>query len=259
MDAIVIAGGAAQPGEPLYPLIGQGPKAMLEVCGKPMIQWVLDALNGTQAIERVAIVGLTDVQGLQCARLVSALPDQGSMLDNIRYGVRRGFKPGAGSPLVAVVSSDIPAVLPEHVDWVARSAEQSEHDLYYNVIRREVMEGRFPGSKRSYVRLKDAEVCGGDLNVIRKSIATGNDELWEKIIAARKNALKQAYLLGLDTLLLLVFRLITLEGAVARVSRRIGLRGRALDCPYAEIGMDVDKPFQLELVRKQLEERSRGR
>jgi hypothetical protein len=36
------------------------------------------------------------------------------------------------------------------------------------------------------------------------------------------------------------------------VSKRLGLRGRAVVCPYAEIGMDVDKPFQLEIMRADL-------
>jgi len=259
MDAIVIAGGVAQPGQPLYPLTGSQPKALLPVCGKPMIQWVLAALDSAQMIERVVIVGLADVEGLQCAKLAAALPDQNGMLENIRHGVRRGLASGSGSSRVAIVSSDIPAVLPEQVDWVARCAEESDHDLYYNVVRRAVMERCFPGSNRSYVRLKDAEVCGGDLNVIRKSTATVNEELWGKIIAARKNPLKQAALLGFDTLFLLVFRLMSLQDAVERVSRRVGIRGRALDCPYAEIAMDVDKPHQLELIQRYLGERNPGR
>jgi hypothetical protein len=85
---------------------------------------------------------------------------------------------------------------------------------------------------------------------------TGNDELWERIIASRKNALKQAALIGYDTLLLLLLRQITLEGAIRRVTQRVNLTGRALVCPYAEIGMDIDKPHQLELMRADLSQRA---
>ena len=46
MDAIVTAGGIPQPGEPLYEYTLGASKAMLDVVGKPMIQWVLDALEG---------------------------------------------------------------------------------------------------------------------------------------------------------------------------------------------------------------------
>ncbi len=90
---------------------------------------------------------------------------------------------------------------------------QTDEDVYYNVITAQVMEERYPGSKRSYTHLKDVEVCGGDLNVIRTMTVTGNDELWERIIASRKNVFKQAALLGYDTLLLLLLRQVTLEGA----------------------------------------------
>jgi hypothetical protein len=120
------------------------------------------------------------------------------------------------------------------------------------------MEARFPGSNRSYVRLKDVEVCGGDLNVARTSMVNENNELWDRIIASRKNAFKQAALLGYDTLLLLLLRAISLEGAVKKVTRRLKLSGRALVSPYAELAMDVDKPHQLELLRADLAKRAPG-
>jgi len=47
----------------------------------------------------------------------------------------------------------------------------------------------------------------------------------------------------------------TVEEAVRRVAKRLGVTGRAIICPYAEVGMDVDKPHQLELMRKDLAKR----
>jgi hypothetical protein len=151
-----------------------------------------------------------------------------------------------------VVSSDIPAVTSEAVDWVVDTTMQTADDIYYNVIPKQVMEARFPGSRRSYTRLKDAEVCGGDMNVVRCSLATAEGMLWEELIATRKNVLKQAALIGFDTLILLLLRAINLQNAVQKVSRRLKIKGRAIDCPYAEVGMDVDKPNQLELLRADL-------
>ena len=87
------------------------------------------------------------------------------------------------------------------------------------------------------------------MNLIKTSLVTQNDELWNRLVAARKNVLKQAALIGYDTLFLLFFRLVDLDGAVKRATKRLKLTGKAILCPYAEVGMDVDKPFQLELVR----------
>jgi hypothetical protein len=59
-------------------------------------------------------------------------------------------------------------------------------------------------------------------------------------------------LIGYDTLLLLLLRRITIEGAVKKVTSRLNITGRAILCPYAEVGMDVDKPHQLEILRADL-------
>jgi hypothetical protein len=114
------------------------------------------------------------------------------------------------------------------------------------------MEERFPNSNRSYTRLKDVEVCGGDLNMIRASTVKTNDELWNRILAARKNVFKQAALLGYGNLFLLLSRQVTIEGAVKRVTKRMDITGTAVVSPYAELGMDIDKPHQLEILREDL-------
>jgi GTP:adenosylcobinamide-phosphate guanylyltransferase len=253
MDAIVTAGGIPLPDEPLYEYTQGKNKALVEICGKPMIQWVLDALCGAISVERVVIVGLPENNGVTCEKVTDFLPNQGGLLQNLRAGMKFVHETNPRSQHLLSVSSDIPGITSEMVDWVANTAMQTDDDAYYNVITRQVMEARYPASRRSYVRFKDVEVCGGDMNVIRTELGAENDALWERIIAARKNALKQASLIGYDTLILLLLRLITLEDAVKMATRRLKMTGRALMCPYAEIGMDVDKPFQLEIMRADLE------
>ncbi len=59
-------------------------------------------------------------------------------------------------------------------------------------------------------------------------------------------------MIGLGTLLLILLRQLTLDQAVKRVCKRLGITGRAVRVPFAEIGMDVDKPFQFEMVQADL-------
>jgi NDP-sugar pyrophosphorylase family protein len=252
MDAIVTAGGIPQPDELLYPYTQGIAKAMLDIAGKPMIQWVLDALSASQKVESVVLIGLTAESGVTCSKPVTYIPNQGGMLENIIGGIKKVIELHPDMHHVLLVSSDIPAITGEMVDWVIDSAMQTDEDVYYNVVRRDVMEARFPGSKRSYTRLKDIELCGGDMNVVRTAMVTREQETFDKLIAARKNVFKQAALIGYDTLLLLVLRAITLEGAIKKVTRRLNLTGRAIVCPYAEVAMDVDKPHQLEIMRADL-------
>jgi molybdopterin-guanine dinucleotide biosynthesis protein A len=255
MYAIVTAGGIPQLGEPLYPYTQGQSKALLDIAGKPMIQWVLDALSGASTIEHVIIMGLSSEVGLTCLKPLTFIANQGEMLMNILVGVKKVLELSPEQSHALIVSSDIPAITAEMVDWVNKTALATDHDAYYNVILRSVMEARFPGSKRTYTRLKDAEVCGGDMNVVRTLTVTGKDELWARIIDSRKNAFKQASLLGFDLLFLLLIRQITIAKAEQKVSQRVGLKGKVVVCPYAEVGMDVDKPFQLELMRADLAKR----
>lgn len=255
MDAVVMAGGVPELDDPLYTDTHGQPKAMLEICGKPMIQWVLDALNGSKLVDKVIVSGLDASSGLQYSGDLSFIPNQGEMLLNIRAGAEKILEMNPTSKHVLLCSSDVPTLETPAVDWVIENAMRTDEDVYYNVITRQVMEARFPGSNRSYIRLKDMEVCGGDVNIARTSKVVSERGIWDRLVASRKNALKQAALLGFDTLILLMLHAITLEGAIQKVTRRLNITGRALECPYAEVGMDVDKPHQLEIVRADIQRR----
>lgn len=255
MYAIVIAGGVPEPGEPLYEFTQGQPKALLEIAGKPMIQWVIDAVSGSKTVESVFIVGLPEGMQLSCTKPVHYFPQQEDMLTNIFTGMKKVLEMDPTAQQTLIISSDIPTITAEMVDWVVETALQTDHDVYYNLIERHVMEARFPGSRRTYTRLKDVEVCGGDMNVAHTLTVTANDDAWRRIIASRKNVIKQAALVGLDVLLLLLLGQITLDETVKRVSKRMGIKGRAILCPFAEVGMDIDKPHQLELVRSDMENR----
>ncbi|PWH19391.1 MAG: hypothetical protein DDG59_03185 [Anaerolineae bacterium] len=259
LPAIVTAGGIPKAGEPLYPLSKGIEKALLPIAGKPMIRWVLEALEDASKINAVLVVGVELPETMQTSKVRAILPNQEDMLANILAGMRKLLEIDPAAHHVVLVSSDIPAITGEMVDWLVQTTMQTDEDVYYTVIERHVMEAKYPLSRRSYTRLKDIEVCGGDMNVVRATLAAENQAMWQKIIAARKNVFKQAALIGLDTLLLLLIRQITLDQAVRTVASRMKISGRAIVCPYAEIGMDIDKPHQFEIVEADLLQRLRER
>ncbi len=256
VDAVILAGGTPGPNDLIYPVTGGKPKALLPIAGKPMVQWVVDALDGSPHVGGLFVVGLPAETRLKTSRPIQFLPDGPSMLENILNGMRAAQQHRQQSEHILLASADIPAITAAMVDWTVTTSLQTDHDLYYSVVEKRVMEQRYPGSKRSYVRLSDAKVCGGDLNMVRLATATENADLWQRLIASRKSALKQAALLGYDLLLLLVLGRVSIAKAERMVSKRLHLKGRVLLSPFAEIAMDVDKPFQYELVRADLEQRT---
>jgi GTP:adenosylcobinamide-phosphate guanylyltransferase len=256
MDALVTAGGIPKPEDPLYSLTQGKPKALLDIAGKPLAQWVLDALGSARNIDRIVLIGLEDPAGLTAKKPITFLPTQGGLLENVLVGSNKVLEQNSEAKYIISVSSDIPAITADMVEWVVDTAEASNYDLYYNVISRQTMEQRFPDSNRSYLHLKDQDLCGGDMNVFSTSLINRSDDLVQRVIDARKSPIKQAALIGLDSLILLLLRRLTLQDAVARVSKRFKIQGKAVICPYAEVGMDVDKPFQYEILDADLRSRA---
>jgi len=257
MDAIVTAGGIPQPEDPLYTYSHGDSKALIDVAGKPMIQWVLDALGESRHVDNVIVIGLSPKSNITCKKPLHFVSNQGRMLSNIVAGVKKSLELDKKNKYVLVVSSDIPTVKPEMVDWLVERAQETQDDLYYGVCPREVMEARFEGSKRTYTKLNGIELCGADMHVSHVSMATEHLEMWESLIGNRKNPLKQASIIGLGIFFQVLTKSITLDDLVAKVSNRIGIKGRAIKFPYAEPCMDVDKPHQLEMLREDLVKQQR--
>ncbi len=259
MDAVVLAGGIPGPEEPLYTDSRGEAKALIDVAGKPMIQWVLDALGESKSIDRIVVIGLSAKANLPSRKPITYMSNEGKLLDNLKAGTSRVLELNPKAKYVLFVSSDIPGINGAMVDWLVKTCGETDDDLYYNVIRREDMEKRYPGSKRTYTRLKDMEVCGGDMNVARAAIVNENSEFWNKVLDARKNPAAQAALLGPGIILKLLARQLTADDVIQRVAQKLDLKGRAIVCPYPEVGMDVDKPHQLEIMRADLAKRTGGR
>ncbi len=253
MDAIVLAGGVPGPDSALYPDTKGKAKAMLEIGGKYMIQWVLDALDQADTIDNIVIVGCEDRQTeIHSKKIITFKPSTEDIILNFQRGADAVLEHDPGAKSVAVVSSDIPLITVEGINWIINSSLASNEDLYYAVVEQRQMEKRFPDSSRSYVKLQDMNVCGGDLSVINLDLYKSREDFWRKIFEARKSYLHQARLIGFDILILLLLRRLTFNATVERVTRRLDITGKGLICPYPEIAMDIDKPHQLEIARREL-------
>lgn len=252
ISAIILAGGMIKEQDPFFELAGNMKKAMLPVHDKPMVQWVIEAIDRAESVSNIIVAGLDKEPWFEVTKPIRMMTDAGGMLANIKLGldfVNGGRQRGE---FILLASSDIPTITPEIVDWRVTDALRVGADINYAVVTQETMEARFPGSRRSFVRLRDMRVCGGDLNVLRASLA-GEDELWERIIQARKSAWRQASLLGYDLLLQLVLRRVSLKAAGEKVSDRLGIHGVGCVSPFAELAMDIDKPVHLEVVERAMQ------
>jgi len=248
MDVILTAGGVPVSEDPLFSYTQGKPKALLELGGKPMIQWTVDCLSAVKQVDTLVLVGLDDTVDVQFDGRLLRMESKDDMVSNIIAAAHLLLEKGNSSPQALVMASDIPTVKPAMVEWLIEQVQGTTNEITYTVVTKDVMEARFPGSHRSFIPLKDMQVCGGDVNAINIETIDYDNPIWRKLIDNRKNALKQAALLGLDTLLLILLRALTLKQLETRLSKRLGINGRVLVSPFAETAMDVDKPHQFEMI-----------
>ncbi len=255
-DVVITAGYHPDKVDLLAEATGSRRKALIPINGKPMIWHVAQALRRTPEIRDIVVVGIGPDEGVDLETPVIFEPNHASMLDNLYAGLNVVRLAHPDTEMVMVSSADIPLLTPDIVHWFVDTCVQTEHDVYYAVVEKSVMEAAYPASKRSYIPFREGHYCGGDLFMIRLAVANHNEALVREAMDRRKSALRQAQLLGFGTLLKFVFRRMTIPDAEQVASRVFGARGRAVISPYAAIGMDVDKPFQYELVRQLMEPRT---
>jgi len=256
---LVSAGWSQREDEPLAASTQGRPKPLLRIAGKPMVAHVVEALAGTRGVRQVLVVGLDPADPESSAVPGQHLSPAGDLVANVAAGFAYATQHHPAMEAVLYSSCDVPLLTPVILDAFVEACLSTDHELYCPVVERSVMERRFPASRRSYVHLLEGDFTSGDVLLLRAGLTVGRLHLLRDLRRRRKHILWQARAIGLGTLLRLLTGRLSLAEAEVSVCRALQVRGRAVPFPHAEVGMDVDKPFQLEVVRAELEARDRER
>jgi GTP:adenosylcobinamide-phosphate guanylyltransferase len=255
MDAVVTAGGICLPGDPLYALTGVEKKALISLAGKPMVGWVVEALWESDLIEHIAVVGLQPDEVDFGDIPVSFADSAGELVDNVLTGLETIRRVNPTVKKILLCSSDIPLITPEIVRGFIQECGAQEADAYYAIVEEKTMEARFPGSMRTFVPFKGGRYSGGDAVLFDIAATKGNEDLFRSLTGSRKNYLEQARLLGFGFIIRFLLRMMTVHEAAERGNKLVNLNARVVDTRYAELGMDLDKPHQYEIIKADLEKR----
>ncbi len=256
MDCVITAGGVPGPDDPLYSYTQGRPKALIDMEGRTMLERVVDALQTAHGVDRIVIVGLEGDMGMQFQRPIDQfLPDHGSLVGNAAAGFHWLRETNPKIETVLFCSSDVPAITGAIVDDFLERCQPFDKLVYYIFVTKQAMEERFPTSNRTYVKLKGAEIAGGDLAIGRAEMIDANEELFTALTDARKHAWKLARHVGLWTLFKFLTRQMGIGEAQTTAGRAVNGEVEVVVDPPAELAMDVDKPAQVELLRADLRRR----
>ncbi len=250
MDAIILAGGIPSPDDSLHTLTQGKSKALLQINGRSLLDYVLEALLGSSSIDHILVVGLPiDVLNNESKHL-SIIPDQGGFVQNGIAGLRwmKNFR--GKQAHVAMVSVDIPLLTSDIVDQVIANCRPLTHKLFYHFVSRAVFEERFPNSQRTFVKLKQEEIAGADFLIAHTDFAELDEELFETLANGRKQAWKLARIVGFRFLLKFLMRQVGIQEIEEITSHVAGMPVKVVLTPHAEIGMDIDKKVHFDLIEK---------
>lgn len=243
-DAIILAGGESKH---LSQCSTQRYEAMIEIAGKPMVTFVAHALRASGKVKRIFVLGPSTIMA-SCN-----FPDNTVLLNGgntIMETIQIGMDALGHEQPVLVATADIPLLTPEAVtDFLAQCTQAAEADLYYPVVPRQVNELYYPGNKRTYVKLKEGVFTGGNIFLVKPVIVPRCLAVAEKIIAQRKNPLQLCKIIGWGFVFKFLCRMLGVREVERQFSDLLGIQGTVVFSSYPELGIDVDKPSDLELVR----------
>jgi len=251
VDAVVLAGGDGAVIDPTARF-----KGLLPIAGKPMVEWVVDALRASESVHEIAVVVPTaENLGAWVDKVDKLVVSDGSFIDNVIAGVRafRVERP------ILITTGDIPALLPEAVDDYVHSSLESGAEVTYPLVRKSDMLEQFPGSERTFVKIVGGPVTGGNVMLASPEVAERNTEIGQKLFETRKSTIQMARVLGFA----FVFRLVTgrlrTEDVAQKMEQLLGAKCAAIYTNHASIGADVDKPVDVVVAERVLYGRISGR
>lgn len=230
---------------------GQQNKAFVPVAGTPMLLWVLRALAESPSIGRIA-VSLDDPK-----RLESLLDSRDPAIKDKIIATPTDRTPGASVlralealsdpwPLL-VATADSPLLTSEMVEHFC-AAVPEDADVGVAVAPASLIRQAYPGSIRTFYRFAAGAYSGCNLFLLRTPAASPAVDFWSRMERHRKRPWRLVAAIGPITLCQFLLGRLTLERAMERLSGLVGATVRAVELPFAEAAMDVDKPSDLALA-----------
>lgn len=257
--AVVLAGSRST-GDPVATAYGSRHKALVPICGAPMIARVVDALKASQSVKRIVIV-FDDQQELfnacpqfrnqECQTPIDVVPCSGSICGSVASALKAC---GEGWPFL-VTTADHALLTPMMVDRFCSGATDGAK-LAVGFVERRYIEAAHPGSKRTYLPFRETQLSGANLFAFTDEGALPVLDFWRQIEMKRKKPWQLFRAFGYKNLVGLLMKRFTVDEAFDRASKVLGVQACAVRLPFAEAAIDVDTPKDYEQVSRILENRS---
>jgi hypothetical protein len=237
------------PSKSLIPIDGQ----------KSMVQYVIDAINETKSIGKIVIMG-SEAFELESQLPIEFVNFEGTLFEKL-YRASAYFVAQGNTSKVVMIPSDIPLIKGNMIEeliseFEKRDREEGKGSFYFSIIKKEIMDRRFPNNGRSHAKFRNHKIVVGDIHFGSPSKFIENKDVFYQLLGVRKSKYRMAKIVGFITLFKLLLKRLTIGGAEKRFSKITKSQVRAIFTTNPEVAMDADTIDQFKLLKKEIEKLS---
>ena len=244
LDAVIVAGGK---NNSFLSTDYQEPyEALIKINDIHMVSFVADALYKSQYIKRIIIAGPKEELS-KCILPPSITIVEGG--ETIIETSKRAVEALNHNERFLMAATDIPFLTSKAINDFILQCSNKDSDLFYPIITKQIFESKFPGNKRTYATLQEGTFTGGNIFIMKPAVVNECSAIAEQMISNRKSVFKLCSLLGWNFVIKFCLKILKIEEVEKRVSELLNIKGSAIISNYPELGIDVDKPSDLDFAR----------
>jgi GTP:adenosylcobinamide-phosphate guanylyltransferase len=237
--AIILAAQRSGQANPLAVEAGVSHKCLVPILGRPLIEYVLEALRAVPGLVRVRICiepeAFDAVRQVKGAAQAEFVPSAETITESAHASAA-----GLDGPLLITTADNVnltPGAVRQMLDAIASGAE-----AVLALATRAAVLAAHPEGQRRFYELSDDAYSNCNLYALSGAQALKAAEVFRSGGQFAKNRRRMIDAFGLFNILLFRFRLLSLDGAMKRLSRRFGMRLEAVVLADGAHAIDVDNP-----------------
>lgn len=235
-------------------------KAIAPIAGRPMISWILSALERSTSSGPVFITALNPdaIRTYSDIKLFGKIHSISQSTGSICRSIQDVVENGGLKPPFLLTTADNAMLTSEMIDhfWnevaaLQANAEQTP-DLVLGIVPQPLFVREYPNLNRTFIQTRDEGFKSCNMFAFLTERSLSVLDFWSRIEEDRKKPLKLVRAFGLSNLLRYIFKLDDTEMLLKRAGLVLGLKIAPVRMMAPEVALDVDSVDDLLLVESML-------
>ncbi len=219
-------------------------KALLPLNGRPMITYVIEALNESKYVRSITIAGLNKNEiEIKVDKPITFIEGGKTSFNTLDKAIDHFNNMENPPEYLLSISSDIPCVTGEMIDKIISSIDFTQNvELYYNVVWYNSVAKLYPEVKKVPFKLKEGKLVFGDIHVFRANVLKKGDRRARVnlIMQNRKKFSTVIKLFSFKYFIKYIFKRLTLREAALRTSEIFDVNLAFILVNFPETCIDLD-------------------